>query len=90
MMDEKAAVEYEAWINQCYSESGNGDAERFDFDVRNLVAKAEQWLEMQRIGYFQVPDATEELQKAVEAVKAWYEETDDPSKNGWVDSKGRP
>ena len=86
-MDEKSAAEYEAWINECYSEVGS--AESWDYDVRKLLTVARKKLEMDRAGLV-APSLDDELEAAIEAVEAWYEETDDPRANGLVDYKGRP
>ena len=84
-MTDEAAAEYSAWVDKCYQESG--DAEAFDNDVKRLVALCNK---LTQGGFILGDNNHEALVNAADAVEAWFDETDDPRANGWVDDKGRP
>ena len=90
-MDEKSAVEYEAWLNECYKESETEPD--FDKDLKRLLEickKINQSVPDRFFAFKSINDLFRELLIATNVVEAWYENTDDPRENGWVDSKGRP
>ena len=60
----------------------------FDSDLRRLLTICNLITQTVPKAYF--PQLFDDLLNATDAVEAWYENTDDPRENGWVDDKGRP
>jgi hypothetical protein len=60
----------------------------FDSDIYELISVCKKITQTVPKAYF--PQLFDDLLNATDAVEAWYENTDDPRENGWVDDKGRP
>ena len=65
----------------------------YDNDLKHLIAVCKKITQHVPENYFKfdsINNLFKDLLNATDAVEAWYENTDDPRENGWVDDKGRP
>jgi hypothetical protein len=60
----------------------------FDSDLRRLLTVCKKITQTVPKAYF--PQLFDELVNATDVVEVWYEHSDDPRENGWVDDQGRP
>ncbi len=77
----------EEFYTDDWPENASMDSD-FDSDLKRLLIVCKKITSTVTKAYF--PQLFDELVEAVENMEVWYEHTDDPRENGWVDSKGRP
>ena len=103
-MSDQEMIEYDKWLNDCYSEEDRPDpfedamrlAKFCDTEILQHLENVRKLCEFLKVTKFpsdaipkNIEDLIDRLEALTDSVLAWNE-TDDPRENGWVDDRGRP